>query len=272
MGKDDRQTSMFDPVAGTAHVPPRSANLPSPETRARANKAAVPSDTSPETAHAGENAMTPDVGPWGRLGFFATHYPDIAAKIAADPRDILPPAEQRFAALKRTYPDATRVVILGQDPYPTPGHAHGFAFSTAPDVRPLPRSLSNIYKEMHEDLGAAPPNGDLRFWADQGVLLLNTCLSVPASDAGGHAKIGWHHLTRQVLTHLSDRPRAFILWGGHAKGFGDAITGPDHLILTSAHPSPLSARRGFFGSRPFSTVNKWLTARKETPINWTDPT
>lgn len=204
---------------------------------------------------------------WDDLPFFSEHYPAIDATTRGP--DILPPAHQRFAALEACPPDSVRVVILGQDPYPTPGHAHGLAFSVEPDVRPLPRSLTNIFKEMQEDIGQVPVNGDLRGWARQGVLLLNTALSVPAGQAGGHAKLGWSRLTRQVLDRLSDRPRAFILWGGHAQGFGDAIRGDAHLILRSAHPSPLSARRGFFGSRPFSSVNNWLTSRGETPIDWT---
>jgi uracil-DNA glycosylase len=135
----------------------------------------------------------------------------------------------------------------------------------------MPRSLTNIYKEMQEDLGAHPDTGDLRFWANQGVLLLNTCLTVPTKSAGAHAKLGWADLTKQVLQRLSDRPRVFLLWGGHAQGFAKYITGPDHLILQSAHPSPLSARRGFFGSRPFSRINDWLTQQGQQPINWTRP-
>jgi len=206
---------------------------------------------------------------WADLPFFTQDYPAIAAQLTAP--DILPPEAQRFAALDLTPPDTVRVVILGQDPYPTPGHAHGLAFSVEPDVRPLPRSLTNIFKEMQEDIGGTPCNGDLRGWARQGVLLLNTALSVPAGQAGAHAKLGWSTLTRQVLTRLSDRPRAFILWGGHAQGFREFITGEDHLVLTSAHPSPLSARRGFFGSRPFSSVNKWLKSRGDTAIDWTCP-
>ncbi|WP_375173275.1 uracil-DNA glycosylase [Pseudooceanicola sp.] len=206
---------------------------------------------------------------WAELPFFDEDYPAIAAQLTGP--DILPPAAQRFAALDLTAPEATRVVILGQDPYPTPGHAHGLAFSVEPDVRPLPRSLTNIYKEMQEDIGATPATGDLRGWARQGVLLLNTALSVPAGQAGAHSKLGWSRLTRQVLARLSDRPRAFVLWGGHAQGFRDAIEGTGHLILTSAHPSPLSARRGFFGSRPFSSVNKWLKSQGETEIDWTRP-
>lgn len=215
--------------------------------------------------------LPPGLGDWARLPFFRKDWPRIHARIEADQREILPPAAQRFAALELTQPDAARVVILGQDPYPTPGHAHGLAFSAEPGTRPLPRSLSNIYREMAEDIGACPPDADLRFWARQGVLLLNTALSVPARGAGGHGKLGWQALTRQVLARLSDRPRAFVLWGGHAQGFADAIAGADHLVLRSAHPSPLSARRGFFGSRPFSSVNNWLTSRGETPIDWAGP-
>ncbi|APZ54615.1 uracil-DNA glycosylase [Salipiger abyssi] len=214
--------------------------------------------------------MTPPPA-WAHLPFFTQDLPRIEAALAEDGRQILPPAPQIFAALDACAPEAVRVVILGQDPYPTPGHAHGLAFSVAPDVRPLPRSLSNIYKELQEEFGACPPNGDLRFWAAQGVLLLNTALTVPAGSAGAHARLGWSKLTAQVIESLSEHPRAFILWGNHAQGFAKHIHGPDHLILRSAHPSPLSARRGFFGSRPFSRVNEWLIARGDTPINWTTP-
>ncbi|WP_407492942.1 uracil-DNA glycosylase [Pseudooceanicola sp. MF1-13] len=217
--------------------------------------------------------MTQPPAAWADLPFFTDSYPAIAA--LADGPDILPPAPQRFAALDACAPDDTRVVILGQDPYPTPGHAHGLAFSVEPDVRPLPRSLSNIYKEMDSDLGGHPATGDLRHWARQGVLLLNTALTVPAGNAGGHAKLGWSDLTRQVLTRLSDAPRAFVLWGKPAQSFDRYITpptsGPDHLILRSPHPSPLSARRGFFDSRPFSSVNNWLSERGLPPIDWIGP-
>jgi uracil-DNA glycosylase len=208
---------------------------------------------------------------WAHLPFFSQDYPRIAAALAAETRQILPPAAQRFAALDLTPPEAVRVVILGQDPYPTPGHAHGLAFSAEPEVRPLPRSLSNIYKEMQADLGACPPNADLRFLARQGVLLLNTALSVPAGAANAHAKLGWRALTRQVLESLNDRPRAYLLWGKPAQAYAPLITAPDALILSSPHPSPLSAHRGFFGTRPFSTVNNWLTGKGENAINWTNP-
>lgn len=207
---------------------------------------------------------------WSHLPFFSTDWPRIAAALDAEPHRSLPPRDQIFAALDACAPDRTRVIILGQDPYPTPGHAHGLAFSVAPEVRPLPRSLNNIFKEMTDDLGAAPLTGDLRFWARQGVLMLNTALTVPAGQAGGHARLGWSGLTAQVLSALDDRPRAALLWGNHAQGFARHLTRPDHLIVKTAHPSPLSARRGFFGSRPFSRVNDWLIANGNTPIDWTN--
>ncbi len=209
------------------------------------------------------------LGAWATLDFFVQHWPGIRAQIAAEQRQILPPQWQRFAALELTPPEQTRVVILGQDPYPTPGHAHGLAFSVEPDVTPLPRSLSNIFKEMDSDLGARPVTGDLRFWARQGVLLLNAALSVPAGEANGHKHLGWERLMQQVLAHTSKRPTAYVLWGKHAQRLEKHIHPGDHLILKTAHPSPLSARRGFFGSRPFSTLNAWLSSRGETPIDWT---
>lgn len=205
---------------------------------------------------------------WAHLPFFTEDLPAITEQLAQDSREILPPKQQVFAAFDACAPDAVKVVILGQDPYPTPGHAHGLAFSVEPGVK-LPRSLNNIYKEMVEDLGSAPITGDLRGWAKQGVLLLNTALTVPAGEANAHQKLGWAKLTEQVIAALSDRPRAFVLWGGHAQGFAKHIRGGDHLILKTAHPSPLSARRGFFGSRPFSKVNDWLKANGQTEIDWT---
>lgn len=205
---------------------------------------------------------------WAHLPFFARDWPRIAAALAADRRVILPPAPARFAALDLTPPEAVRVVILGQDPYPTPGHAHGLAFSVEPDVRPLPRSLRNIFAEMTDDLGACPATGDLRPWARQGVLLLNTCLTVPSGEAGGHAPLGWQRLAEEVLAEVSQRPCAFLLWGGRAQALRGHIRAGEHLVIETAHPSPLSARRGFFGSRPFGRVNAWLGARGEAPIRW----
>ena len=208
---------------------------------------------------------------WSDLPFFASDWPPIGTAISLDERQILPPVYQRFAAFDLTPPEQTRVVILGQDPYPTPGHAHGLAFSVEPDVTPLPRSLNNIFKEMNEDIGETPNNGDLRGWSKQGILLMNTALSVPAGEANGHKHLGWSQLAHQVLDYTSRRPTAYILWGNAAQKLESFINPGDHLILKSAHPSPLSARRGFFGSRPFSTVNRWLTSRGEAIINWTAP-
>lgn len=205
---------------------------------------------------------------WSHLHFFRADWPAIAARIAADARTILPPEAMRFAALDLTPPEAVRVVLIGQDPYPTAGHAHGLAFSVAPDVRPLPRSLSNIFNEMKDDIHATPQDGDLRFWGRQGVLLLNTCLTVPEGEAGGHAGLGWQALAREVIEEVSGRPTAFLLWGAHAQALARQIRPGGHLVVESAHPSPLSARRGFFGSRPFSRINDWLTARGEAPIDW----
>ena len=208
------------------------------------------------------------LGPWRDLPFFQETLPDIETRLAADPRVILPPADQVFAALEATPPDGVKVVILGQDPYPTPGHAHGLAFSAEEDTRPLPRSLSNIFKELQTDLGSATSNPNLHFWAAQGVLLLNTTLTVPAGTAGGHAKIGWQILTQQVLQRLSDRPRAYLLWGAHAQKVARDVDAATNLKIETAHPSPLSARRGFFGSRPFSRTNDWLQGQGQTAINW----
>jgi uracil-DNA glycosylase len=214
-------------------------------------------------------AEGPPPAGWAHLPFFRRDWPALKTRIATDPREILPPAAVRFAALEACPPEAVRAVILGQDPYPTPGHADGLAFSVAASVTPVPRSLSNIFKELRDDIGAKPHHGDLHSWAAQGVLLLNTCLTVPAGCAGGHARFGWHRLAEDVFAALCDRPRAFLLWGRPAQGFARHIRGEDHLVLQSAHPSPLSARRGFFGSRPFSRVNDWLIAKGEVPIDWT---
>lgn len=214
--------------------------------------------------------MTPPPA-WAHLPFFQDDLPAIGAALAREARPVLPPEDQVFAALEACAPPDVRVVILGQDPYPTPGHAHGLAFSVDRSVRPLPRSLGNIFKEMEADVGGTPPNGDLHFWADQGVLLLNDVLTVPAGDARGHRRLGWQALVPQVLDTLSDQPRAFVLWGNDARAHAPRLDGHGHLVLQSAHPSPLSARRGFFGSRPFSTVNAWLKEQGHAPIDWTDP-
>ena len=205
---------------------------------------------------------------WSHLPFFAETWPGIAATLAGDSARVLPPDHLRFAALDALAPEAVRVVILGQDPYPTAGHGNGLAFSVNRDVQPLPRSLRNIFRELQDDLGAAPPDGDLSGWARQGVLLLNTALSVREGAAGSHGTLGWDRLAREVLDEVSRRPAAFVLWGRQAQGLRGHIRPGDHLLIESAHPSPLSARRGFFGSRPFGRINAWLVARGEAPIDW----
>jgi uracil-DNA glycosylase len=206
------------------------------------------------------------LGAWADLPFWQNEGAQIAAAIDADPRPILPPPSAMFAALERTQPDATKVVILGQDPYHTSGKADGLAFSIPQDFGGRLDSLGNIFKELQSDLHVSRKQTDLSDWADQGVLLLNTALSVPQGKAGGHARLGWDRLTRQVIARLGDRPRAYLLWGAHAHGF--APNRAADLVIQTAHPSPLSARRGFFGARPFSTVNAWLTQRGQAPIDW----
>ena len=209
------------------------------------------------------------LGGWADLPFFEADLPRIAARIAAEDRPVYPPRDRMFAALERCPPDRCRVVILGQDPYHTPGKADGLAFSIPQDFGGRLDSLGNILKELEADLGCSRTRTDLGDWADQGVLLLNTALSVPQGAPKAHARLGWSTLTRQVIARLQDRPRAYLLWGAPAQAY--APPDGDNLILRSAHPSPLSAYRGFFGSRPFSAVNAWLDARKEAPIDWCGP-
>lgn len=179
------------------------------------------------------------------------------------------PAPQAiFRALELTPRERVRVVILGQDPYPTPGRATGLAFSFPRGEAPRD-SLRNILAELASDTGQARQDGDLSGWARQGVLLLNTVLTVPAGRPQGHRDLGWQALSTEVLAATaSDGPRAFLLWGGPAQRLGARLPRDGHLFLESAHPSPLSARRGFFGSRPFSAVNGWLERRGAAPIDW----
>lgn len=185
--------------------------------------------------------------------------------------EVFPPRDCLFAALEATPPEAVRCVILGQDPYPTPGHAHGLSFSVRPGV-PLPRSLRNIYQELSDDLGCPPPpDGSLLPWAQQGVLLLNSVLTVAAGQAGSHQKLGWQWLTDEIIQSLARLPQpiVFVLWGGWARSKAPLTASPHpRLVLESAHPSPLSARRGFFGSRPFSAANEFLTRHGSAPIQW----
>ena len=209
------------------------------------------------------------------LSFFHDGRSDaVFARVRADidaGREILPRWENILKAYDRISPEEVRVVILGQDPYPTPGHAHGLSFSVEADVRPLPRSLTNIFKELEADLGLSrPENGNLEHWAAQGVMLLNSTLTVEAGNAGSHAKYGWSELTDETIRFISDNCShvVFILWGGHARKKADMIDRDRHLVIESAHPSPLSASRGFFGSRPFSRTNEYLQANGRNPIDW----
>lgn len=169
--------------------------------------------------------------------------------------------------------DDVRVLVVGQDPYPTPGHAVGLSFSVAPEVRPLPRSLQNILRELHDDLGvAAPRTGDLSPWAERGVMLLNRVLTVRLGEPGSHRGIGWEQVTSAAIDALVARPDAplvAILWGRDAQSLTPAL--PDVPIIATAHPSPMSADRGFFGSRPFSRANELLEDLGADPIDWTLP-
>lgn len=212
------------------------------------------------------------LGAWRELPFFKQDLPEIEAALCQETRPIYPPRPRVFAALEACQPDSVRAVILGQDPYHTDGKADGLAFSIPQGFGGRLDSLGNIFKEIETDLDQARTRTDLSDWAAQGVLLLNTALTVPQGAPKAHAKLGWDKLVRQVLGRLDTQPRAFLLWGGPAQGFGRCLTHPDHLRLTSAHPSPLSAHRGFFGTRPFSTVNQWLKSRNTPQIIWTDPT
>lgn len=183
---------------------------------------------------------------------------------------VYPPAGSIFAAFDACPFDKVKVVILGQDPYHEPGQANGLCFSVAPGVA-LPPSLVNIFKEISADLGvAAPTDGDLSRWARQGVLLLNSTLTVAAHRAGSHQGRGWEHLTDAAVRALSERRSGlvFILWGSHAIRKGAEIDRSRHLVLTSPHPSPLSAYRGFFGNHHFSRANEYLRAQGLTPIDW----
>ena len=181
---------------------------------------------------------------------------------------VYPPQDKVFAALQKTSLEDVRVVILGQDPYHGPKQAQGLSFSV-PDDLPAPPSLQNILKELEDDIGHRAHH-DLTAWAEQGVLLLNACLTVPAGNANGHAGLIWEPFTDAIIRLINDldRPVVFILWGGYARKKKTLITNGQHLVIESAHPSPLSSYRGFFGSRPFSKTNAFLTKHQEAPIDW----
>lgn len=183
---------------------------------------------------------------------------------------VFPPADDIFNAFHLTPLSRVKVVIIGQDPYHNVGQAHGLCFSVKPEVE-IPPSLVNIYQELHDDLGCyIPNNGYLVKWAKQGVLMLNTVLTVRAHQANSHRGKGWEEFTDAAIRALNtqDRPVVFILWGRPAQMKKSMLNNPNHLILEAPHPSPLSAYRGFFGSRPFSRTNSFLEERGAEPIDW----
>lgn len=208
----------------------------------------------------------------------ALGHPDLGpleAFLAAEQveHEVFPPLPEVFTALDRVpFPDV-RVVILGQDPYHAPGQAHGLAFSVRSPTRPPP-SLKNVFAELEQDRGITPPgHGDLSAWTEQGVLLLNTVLTVRRGKAGSHAKKGWEELTRSMVAALSAQREGlvFVLWGNAAQQLSPLIDAERHRVLCSAHPSPFSAATGFFGSRPFSQVDRWFESRGEPAVDWRIP-
>lgn len=187
-----------------------------------------------------------------------------------DTKEIYPPKDFIFNALKLTSYEKTKVVIVGQDPYHGKGEAHGLSFSVQKGIK-IPPSLKNIYKELYDDLGVLPKdNGDLTGWALQGVLLLNSVLTVEKDKAASHRNLGWEPMTDYIikLLNLKNEPVVFILWGNFAKEKAKLITNPHHYIVMSPHPSPFSAYSGFFGSKPFSKTNEFLIKNGLVPIDW----
>lgn len=187
-----------------------------------------------------------------------------------DKKEIYPPKDYIFNALKLTSFESTKVVIVGQDPYHGVGEAHGLSFSVQKGIK-IPPSLQNIYKELESDLGIKPKdNGDLTGWAKQGVLLLNAVLTVEKDKAASHRNLGWEPLTDYIIKVLNTKKTSvvFILWGNFAKEKVKLITNPNHYIITSPHPSPFSAYSGFFGSKPFSKTNAFLESKGLTSIDW----
>lgn len=203
------------------------------------------------------------------------YFEELSLKIAEEylEHTVYPPQEDIFRALKQTPYERTKVVILGQDPYHGQGQAEGLSFSVKPGVR-IPPSLHNIYKELSADLGIpAPSHGSLMHWANQGVLLLNAVLTVREGQPNSHKGLGWETFSDAVIAKLNERttPMVFILWGSYAQKKGAFIDRTRHSVLESAHPSPLAARRGFFGSHPFSASNAFLKEQGIEPIDWSIP-
>lgn len=185
-------------------------------------------------------------------------------------RTIYPPKEQIYRALNLTPYSEVKILLLGQDPYPGENQANGLCFSVNYGI-PIPRSLKNIYKELHDDIGCPiPPHGCLEKWGREGVLLLNTVLTVRKGEPNSHKGMGWEKLTDRIISFVNEKetPVVFILWGTQAREKKALITNKHHLIIESPHPSPLSASRGFFGSRPFSRTNSFLEENGIKPIDW----
>lgn len=190
---------------------------------------------------------------------------------AQNPGRIFPAGNEIFRAFDLCPPSKVKVVILGQDPYPTKGHAHGLCFSVNDKVKPLPKSLVNIFKELESDLSVqAPSNGDLSNWAQQGVLLINNVLTVKEGMPDSHSGKGWEKFTDAAIQQLakSRLELVYVLWGAKAQKKVEYIDSQNNLIISSPHPSPLSAYRGFFGSNPFSRINEYLLKKGKTQINW----
>ena len=215
-----------------------------------------------------QNDWLEPLNPEFRKPYYAELFQFVKEEYAT--RKVFPPADDIFNAFHLTPLSQVKVVIIGQDPYHNVGQAHGLCFSVKPEVD-IPPSLVNIYKELHEDLGCyIPNNGYLVKWAEQGVLMLNTVLTVRAHLANSHRGKGWEKFTDAAIAALNkqDRPIVFILWGRPAQTKKRMLDNPKHLILEAAHPSPLSAHNGFFGSRPFSQTNEFLEEHGIQPIDW----
>ena len=219
--------------------------------------------------------MPTDWNPLLRDEFTKTYWVELQAFVRSERErhEVYPPDAEVFAALHLTTFENTRVMILGQDPYHGPGQAHGLCFSVRREVA-VPPSLANVYKELHADLGVSvPTHGNLEHWARQGVLLLNTTLTVRAGQAASHHGKGWEVFTDQVIRVVNDKPESvvFVLWGNAARKKRALIDTGRHTIVESPHPSPLSAHNGFFGSRPFSRTNRALIEAHREPIDWQLP-
>ncbi len=254
-------------MAGKAPKKPKKSDAPSlfPENDPPAASASPPEHFPAPSGWA--DALAPE--------FAAPYFADLT-QFVADERaseTVFPPEPDVFNAFRYSPLESVRVVILGQDPYPTPGHAHGLCFSVRPDVA-LPASLRNIYKELQADLGIAPAkHGYLAAWAAQGVLMLNAVLTVRSGKPASHANKGWETFTDAALRAVNDlkRPVVFLLWGAYAQKKTKLNDETRHVVLKSAHPSPLSASNGFFGSKPFSKINAALTKAGEPTIDWKLP-